>query len=120
MRPEREKILCAEAEHDLCELLSVFLDHESFDVEWAKTLATARQLSKSEHFALYLIDEQYPDGTGLDFIREIRESGSGIPIIYQSAYSFPEYIQEGLDAGASVYRIKPVDMDELVATTSGL
>jgi DNA-binding response OmpR family regulator len=115
MRPDRHKILCVEDDPDICDLLSLYLDEE-FDIETANSLKEARQILEFTRFSLLLIDEQYPDGAGLDFIREIRASGLSIPIIYQSAFSLPEYIQKGLDAGASFYLVKPIEMDELVAT----
>jgi DNA-binding response OmpR family regulator len=91
MRPDRHKILCVEDDPDICDLLSLYLSEE-FDIETANSLKEARQILEVIHVDLLLMDEQYPDGAGLDFIREIRAAGLSIPIIYQSAFSLPEYI----------------------------
>lgn len=113
MRPKYHKILCIEADNDQCALLSLYISKDEIDVVWATTLAGARRLIRLHEFALYLVNEEYPDGNGLDFIREVRAAGLRVPIIYQSAYTFPESIREGIDAGATFYLVKPFDMNQL-------
>ena len=51
--------------------------------------------------------------TGLDFIKEIRQSGNTIPIIAMTAYSMDGERQKCLDAGCDEYIAKPFDVMQL-------
>ena len=62
-----------------------------------------------------------PDGSGLDFMRELREGGnSGIPILLLTGLTTKEDVVFGLMAGGDDYLTKPYDFSELSARIEAL
>jgi two-component system phosphate regulon response regulator PhoB len=64
---------------------------------------------------LMLLDLNLPDLSGLEVCRRVKENPDfkGTPVIVVSVESDPFAIQRSRDAGASLYLVKPVGLDEL-------
>lgn len=116
MQLTNRRILCAEANDDVCRMLRVFLRPDGYQFESAGTVAEAMSLARSEHFDLYLLGDRFPDGTGLELCREIREINPQTPILFFSSLGTKADQELGLEAGAQAYLIKPHDLDKLAAT----
>ena len=82
----------------------------------ARTLAEARDKlrDKQEEYDLFILDIMLPDGSGLDFIREIH-SVSDAPILMLSAKNTPKDIIEGAARGGDNYITKPYDPEAMAA-----
>lgn len=74
-----------------------------------RTLAQARQCLKGNSPDLILLDVNLPDGSGIDFIREIRVK-SQTPIILITVNNMELDIVTGLEAGANDYITKPFSL----------
>ena len=87
---------------------------EGFLISEAADLAQAKEkLGDEPH--LLLLDQRLPDGTGLDFLRELRRQ-SDVPVVMITAHgSLPQAV-EAMRAGAFDYIAKPFDLDEVVLT----
>ena len=105
--PTKLRVLYAEDNQDACEIVRILLGFEDIDVIAAKTVAEAWRLAQTENFDLYLLDSQFPDGNGLDLCRQLREYSSETPILFYSGNAYKTDKQDGLDAGASEYLVKP-------------
>lgn len=90
------------------------LQAAGYSVEVAASFAAARQALDSRR-DLVLLDLGLPDGDGLDLCRELRRSGSEVPILILSARDQPEQRVRGLDVGADDYIVKPFHLPELLA-----
>jgi len=79
------------------------------------TLAdAARQLAAAAP-DLILLDMRLPDGTGLDFLAELRERRqSDIPVIVLTAFSDVENAVAAMKLDAADYLKKPIDLEELL------
>jgi chemotaxis protein CheX len=66
-----------------------------------------------EPFDLIVIDWEMPGQSGLDVVRTIRTQGSRVPIFMVSVRAQRSQVIEAIDAGASDYLPKPVDVDAL-------
>ncbi len=110
----RQVILVVEDEESYQDALSVGLTVEGFVVLAAKTLAEARLLLTSSHPDLVLLDVMLPDGSGVDFCREVTAQ-SRTPVIMVSARSSEVDVVLGLEIGAADYVTKPYRLRELVA-----
>ncbi|WP_159910951.1 response regulator transcription factor [Pantoea sp. 18069] len=75
----------------------------------AGTLAQARQHTAAQRFALALVDLGLPDGSGIDFIAELRRRDPSLSILVISAWSTQDTILRALHAGATGYLLKERD-----------
>ena len=110
----RSVILVVEDEPSYQDALNVGLTVEGFVVVAAHSLAEARQLLMSSKPDLILLDVMLPDGSGVDFGREIHDS-STVPVIMVTARSSEVDVVLGLEIGAADYVTKPYRLRELVA-----
>jgi DNA-binding response OmpR family regulator len=114
------RILCLEDDEDTCELSTAMLEPEGYQVITASNIEEALRLIEADGFSLYIVDETLPDGHGFDFIRQVRQSGSGIPILVHSAAAFKQDIDDAIEAGADGYLVKPNGWPKLVETVERL
>jgi two-component system response regulator RegX3 len=115
LSPEgRSVVLVVEDEPSYQEALNIGLTVEGFVVLGASNLAQARQLMTSNRPDLVLLDVMLPDGSGIDYCREIFDS-SRVPVIMVSARTSEVDIVLGLEIGAADYVTKPYRLRELVA-----
>jgi len=77
----------------------------------AEAVATARRLVP----ALMVVDIELPDGSGVDIVRKVVESGLPVRCLMLSAHDDYVYVSEALAAGAAGYLLKTVSAAELVA-----
>lgn len=69
---------------------------------------------KGNKYDLVFLDYKFPDRSGMDVARSLRESSDDVVIVFISAYS--EYVFESFEVGAFRYLLKPVNEIELVKT----
>jgi two-component system, OmpR family, response regulator RegX3 len=110
----RSVVLVVEDEPSYQEALNIGLTVEGFVVVGASTLAQARLAMNSSKPDLVLLDVMLPDGSGIDYCREIYDS-SRVPVIMVSARTSEVDIVLGLEIGAADYVTKPYRLRELVA-----
>lgn len=79
----------------------------------APTLGKARAELSQHTPDLIILDNQFPDGYGLDFFKELRHT-SDIPVIMISAEGGTDGEKEAIRCGADVYLRKPYAMGELL------
>ncbi|MGK8558672.1 response regulator transcription factor [Nocardia gipuzkoensis] len=76
----------------------------------ANTLAAARRIVAAEPVDLALVDIYLPDGSGIDFVREIR-----CDAMVLTASTESEAVRAAIAAGALAYLVKPFPHTELAA-----
>lgn len=109
------RILLVEDDHMIGEAVSVALKDVAYAVDWVKDGDTAcSTLKYGEHQAV-LLDLGLPKRDGLEVLRQLRQSGSTIPVIVITARDDLETRINGLDSGADDYLVKPFDVNELLA-----
>ncbi|HEY7931519.1 MAG TPA: response regulator transcription factor [Acidimicrobiales bacterium] len=114
MSERRSVILVVEDEASYQDALTVGLNVEGFDVIGATNIAEARHLMSTRSPDLVLLDVMLPDGSGVDYCRELHAS-SPTPVIMVSARSSELDVVLGLEIGAADYVTKPFRLRELVA-----
>lgn len=112
------KILIAEDDQDIRELVVLTLQFGGFDVTPVEDGSLAVEKAKNESFDLILMDVRMPRMTGYEACRRLKDMDStkDIPIIFLSAKGQEQEIQTGIDAGAADYILKPFAPDTLVNT----
>jgi DNA-binding response OmpR family regulator len=110
------KILIAEDERDIRELVSLTLQFGGFTVVQAANGAEALEQAQKTLPDLVLLDVRMPKMTGYEACRRIKSMPElrDIPVVFLSAKGQESEIQTGLEAGAEEYILKPFAPDELV------
>lgn len=119
MTGSQVRVLLVEDDGRIREELVDALRAAGLEVGAAATLAEARRMAAGS-YDLVLLDLGLPDGDGLDFCRELRQRGSGLPVLVLTARDAPEARVRGLDVGADDYVVKPFHMPELIARVRSL
>ena len=109
-----DKILVADDDLNICELLRLYLEKEGFEVVMAHDGEEAVARFESEKPSLILLDIMMPKLDGWQVCRQIRQK-SDCPIIMLTATgeTFDKVL--GLELGADDYVVKPFDTKEIVA-----
>ncbi|WFR58154.1 response regulator transcription factor [Anaerocolumna sp. AGMB13025] len=110
----RRKILIADDEKEIVELIEIYLLKEKFEVIKAYDGLTAWKLIEETESDLAVIDIMMPGMDGFQLVRRIREKYH-IPVIVLSAKNTKNDIILGLGLGADDYVTKPFDPLELTA-----
>lgn len=110
----RQVLLLVEDEPSYQDALSVGLTVEGFVVVIASNLAEARARYAETNPDLVLLDLMLPDGSGVDYCRELVGQTS-TPVIMVTARTEEIDVILGLEIGASDYVTKPYRLRELVA-----
>jgi len=110
----RNTIMIVEDEESYQDALNVGLSVEGFVVVGATNIAEARALLLSSKPDLVLLDVMLPDGSGIDYCRELHDT-THIPVIMVTARTSEVDVVLGLEIGAADYVTKPYRLRELVA-----
>ena len=108
-------IAIIEDEEDLLELLEFNLQKEGYDVVGFLTPKKIKDFLKEESPDLLIVDRNLPFMEGSRLVKEIREKGYEIPVIFLTAKNSEENILEGFEAGCDDYITKPFNIKELIA-----
>ncbi|MDE2147789.1 MAG: response regulator transcription factor [Burkholderiales bacterium] len=108
------RLLLLEDDAILGEGLRDYLRADGHAVDWATRLLEARGLA-DEPYDAFLVDWQLPDGSGLDWVRHLRERGVRTPTLMLTARDLLGDRVRGLDSGADDYLVKPFEPEELTA-----
>ena len=109
------RILIAEDERDMNRLISKALEKEGYSVDSCFDGAEALEYLRSAEYDGAVLDVMMPKKDGYQVVKELRESGSSLPVLFLTARDSIADRVKGLDLGADDYLIKPFDFDELLA-----
>jgi DNA-binding NtrC family response regulator len=84
-----------------------------YDVHSAGTLAMAREAVLARRFDAMLLDLNLPDGSGLDFVSEVRAADPSVAIVVITGNADVPVAVEAMRRGADNFLMKPVDMEAL-------
>jgi DNA-binding response OmpR family regulator len=109
------KVLVAEDERDIRELIGFTLRFAGLDVTLTKNGAEAVEQALQLKPDLIMLDVRMPKMTGYEACRELKNNPdtSDIPVVILSAKGQDGEIQEGIEAGADHYIVKPFAPEEL-------
>ena len=112
------RILAVDDSASMRDMVSIALTGAGFEVTAAADGAAALRLAKQSSFDLVLSDVNMPDMNGIALIRALRAEPAYrfTPILMLTTESSPERKNEGKEAGATGWIVKPFDPDQLVAT----
>ncbi len=108
------KVLIAEDDNNIAELLNLYLKKEGYDTMVASDGAKAIELYRALHPDLVLLDIMLPILDGWAVLGKIRETDK-TPIIMLTAKGETTDKVTGLEMGADDYIVKPFEMKEVLA-----
>ncbi len=117
MRPYH--ILLVEDEKVIRDFACRRLKSEGYQVSEAENIKEARLVLQNSQPDLIVLDIMLPDGSGLDFCRNLRGI-TAAPVLFATSLGEKSQIVQGLRAGADDYIVKPIDAEELVARVEAL
>jgi two-component system, OmpR family, response regulator ResD len=114
MSSETLRILIAEDEPAVSEVVTRYLAREGFNVQQAPDGESALKLAREHPPDLVVLDLMLPKVDGLEVLRELRRHGP-LPVIIVTAKGEETERILGLELGADDYVTKPFSPRELVA-----
>lgn len=113
-------LLIVEDEVALAKNLCRGLSEAGYMVEHKTSAEDAWQALSSDRYDLLLLDLRLPGQDGLEFLRDLRDQGSVLPVLILTARDSTEEMVTGLDTGADDYVRKPFVFKELLARVNAL
>lgn len=111
---EKPKILVAEDDPNLGQILNEYLNLKGFDTVLCKDGEQGARSFQPGKFDLCILDLMMPKKDGFQLANEIKEIEPDIPIIFLTAKSLKEDILKGFKIGADDYITKPFSMEILL------
>lgn len=119
MMEEKYRILLAEDERGLLDIVSLFLRKNGFDVDTASDGNEAYALAGKNRYDAIVLDIMMPGRDGKEVCRYIR-SMYDVPVIFLTALGKERDIVEGYEIGADEYITKPFSTKVLLVKINAL
>ena len=97
-----KKILLIDNSDTYTWCLQKYLQHRGYPVKTACTLKEARTAIQEEMPLVVCCDLDLPDGSGMDFLDEVRAADKELPFILASCHDKDDYEQEAMRRGATL------------------
>lgn len=110
-----ERILVVEDDRTIARFVELELTHVGYRVEKAADGVAALESVKRDPPDLLVLDLMLPGTDGLEVAREIRASGSRMPILMLTARAETTDVVSGFESGADDYLRKPFEIPELLS-----
>jgi two-component system nitrogen regulation response regulator NtrX len=107
-----KRVLVLDDEPNIGSSLRLILEREGYSVTLARTIAEAK--SAAERADLLLLDVRLPDGSGIEFLRHLREREYLAPAIMISGHGTIAEAVEATRAGAFDFLEKPLGRDKVL------
>lgn len=115
MADDAREVLVVEDDPLIVSFMRTALRKAGHHVHTAGSGQAARELLRDGGIDLLLLDLGLPDIDGLDLLRELRDSGSGIPVVVVTSRSDPGDRATAVGLGVEDYVVKPFPLRDLLA-----
>jgi DNA-binding response OmpR family regulator len=120
MSEVKRRILCAESNKDVGDLIALMLTRKGYEVESVQTAADCLKVAATDRFDLYILNDTYIDADSLELCRELRELDPVTPILLFSLESSGPQRSQAVQTGVKIYQSKTSDFVSLVQTIDRL
>jgi DNA-binding NtrC family response regulator len=108
------RILVADDEEIMRDVLSALLTSESYDVDLAESGSQALEMIREKDYEVLLLDLMMPDMDGLQVLEELKKEENGPAAIVLTAFASIERAVTATKLGANYFVAKPFKNDELL------
>ena len=112
---ERKKVLIVEDDESLLDLIKQAVETEGYITETVNNAQDAMERIKTFQPHLVLTDNDMPEVTGIQMLKELRKQQNYVTVIFLSGRTDTNFVVEALKAGADDYIRKPFRFNELTA-----
>lgn len=109
--PHRAALLVVDGDPDVLRALAFMADTRGYDVRRCASVEAALRAT-DQGFACLIIEQNLPDGRGLDLLRELRARGVRTPAVLMTTNPTATFLKRAVDAGAPIVE-KPLLGEEL-------
>jgi len=117
---KQAKVLFAEDEPALAEIVRESLESKGFDVIHALSAKDALNFYYGIRPDILVLDVMLGDGSGFSIAEQIRSTDSNTPIIFLTSRSLTADVVQGFESGGNDYLKKPFSMEELIVRMKAL
>ncbi|MDA8094691.1 MAG: heavy metal response regulator transcription factor [Betaproteobacteria bacterium] len=114
------KILIVEDDPKTGRYLSQGLTEAGFVADWSNHGLDGRRHALRESYELIVLDVMLPGVSGWEILRQIRQGGNPVPVLFLTARDDVDDRVKGLELGADDYLVKPFAFTELLARVHAL
>ncbi len=108
-----KRLLIIEDDLSLNQMLQLHFEDEGFEVAAASSCSEGLELLERMAFDLILLDQQLPDGTGLELLQQIDTRDPGPAVIMMTGQHDLELAIQAIKEGAADFVHKPIKTAEL-------
>ena len=108
------KILLLEDDIALADIISEYLEDNSFEVDLVYDGEDALSQAYETRYDLYIFDVNVPAIKGFDLLKMLRDNGDATPTIFVTSLNDIEDVSKGFESGADDYLKKPFELAELL------
>jgi DNA-binding response OmpR family regulator len=112
--------LIVEDEIDICFLLTGILRKRNMQTAFVNTIHDARHLLSRLHPSIVFLDNNLPDGSGVDFIQQVKDCHPLVRIVMITADDTLANKNKALNAGADFFIGKPFTRDAINSAIDSL
>jgi len=112
MKQEEEPVLIVEDDKDLSTILKHVLG-KSHPVKCVHNLKDAEGFLQTHTASHLFLDNNLPDGLGIDFVPWARRNNPSAMIVLMTAHNFKNVKAKALENGADLFIQKPFSMSEI-------
>lgn len=106
-----KKMLVVEDQGEMCLILDLILSDRKFELDYVNNLLDADEYLMKNKPSVMLLDNQLPDGFGVDFITYVKKKYPKIKIIMISGFSTARDV--ALNNGADYFLEKPFSLESV-------
>ncbi|MGA9347446.1 MAG: response regulator [Anaerolineae bacterium] len=109
------RILIADDDESTRRSLRLIFEKMGYETETAGTGREAIEKAQGSFFSLALLDIRLPDMEGTELLAPLKETNPDMAVILVTGYASLKTAVQALNAGASGYITKPLDVDEVLS-----
>ena len=106
-----KKMLVVEDQGEMCLILDLILSDRKFELDYVNNLLDADEYLMKNKPLVILLDNQLPDGFGVDFITYVKKKYPQIKIIMISGFSTARDV--AMNNGADYFLEKPFSLESV-------
>ncbi len=111
---ESFRVLIVDDEDDLLSTLVERLEFRGIETAGVQTGAQALAELEKREFDVVVQDVKLKGEDGVEVMKQIKQVRPNLPVILLTGHMSPESNREGLQAGATEYVLKPIDLEDLI------